>query len=257
MNDEELSRQIMSSALPSEILPSEFCWSSLNSLIIPDRRGESSRYNALPIASHVRRSADRRPDATERLLHASNATPYLISSACTSEDMTPSSPNPELERDYKAQNWAFPVRFAPQYSPQCDACDTYVSQLHLSQHGASDFDWHASGEALRGQIQADTSESVKDFGGTVPPAVRKARTKMELAARISEVSPQSIGQKLHMTQKQAAYEFGLGLTTFKKTCSLHVLPWSPPALSLLTRSHCGLFPLRTHAHSGQVPTIVQ
>jgi hypothetical protein len=123
----------------------------------------------------------------------------------------------------------------------------------LVQPGASDFYWHASGEALRWQVQADTVESVTDLGDTVPLAVRQSKTKKELAARIRKVSPQSIGQKFHMTQKQAAYEFGLSLTTFKKTCCFHVPPRTLQARSSFAHSHFNTFSLRAQPTWGKCP----
>ena len=112
MNDAELGHQTLNSALAPEIMPSEYCLSNLSSRTVPERRQES--YHALPIASHVRRRADHRPDATQRVPHTSDATPYLRSPAVTSGHMAPCSSEPKMERDYKAQDWAFPVRFAPQ-----------------------------------------------------------------------------------------------------------------------------------------------
>ena len=105
-SDDELSSRIMSSALPLEFVSPGFGQSSLQ---IPKRRRDSSRYHALPIASHVRQRDERSLGATQRLPHTSNATPYFASPDFTSGDTTPCSSELELERDYQASDWAVPV----------------------------------------------------------------------------------------------------------------------------------------------------
>jgi hypothetical protein len=96
------------------------------------------------------------------------------------------------------------------------------------------------------QMQDGHIESVSDPCGTMPLAVRR-KTKKELVALIRTISKQSITEKFHMTQKQAAHEFGIGLTTLRKICAIHVIP--VPA---------GPFPLQpnltsAHSHVSQFP----
>jgi hypothetical protein len=81
----------------------------------------------------------------------------------------------------------------------------------------------------------------------MPPAVRRRKTKKELAALMRNISKSSITEKFQLTQKQAAHEFGIGRTTFKEICSGHVMP--VPA---------GPFPLQpnltsAHSHVSQFP----
>ena len=99
----------------------------------------------------------------------------------------------------------------------------------MSQHGASDFDGHTGRQGLSEHVQDDTSGSSGYL--TIPPEVHQRKTKKEHAALIAKISAQSIAEKFHMPQEQAAHEFGLGLTLFKKICSVHVVPWLPPAHS--------------------------